>query len=211
MTTAAGAKIITTAALFGAAAAVFTIVPFAFIIVRGILISRQDSTGGGMVVTYAILAFVTHLISSLAFIATVKILDALNTSDNTYLQNKVFPIFWNGDNKTKVISLAGGGSSIQTDAAYSTLHGIYVIVKDVYFMLPILVLSFAMAYGLYLANKNVYRQDRTTVMLYTIGSAMVAFTLYVGWAGIATPALFMPSGDLLHFIYQLWQQALLGN
>ena len=118
----------------------------------------------------------------------------------------MFPIFWAGDNKANVIALAGGGSGTHIDAAYSVLHAVFIVIRNVYIAMPVLLIFFAMSYGLYLANKDVYRQDRTTVMIYVITSVLVTMTLFVAWQGIATPALFLPGGlSLNQMIMQQWQ------
>ncbi|NPA64962.1 MAG: hypothetical protein GXO16_08315 [Epsilonproteobacteria bacterium] len=208
MTTVTGAKLITAAALFGSAAAIFTMVPFLIVLVRGIMQSNQPNTSGGSILTYVLIAFGVHLIASVGFLATVKILDALNTADPTFLQEKVFPIFWAAADKAQVIALSGAAPGAETDAAYSTLYGAYVIVKNVYTFVPIVVIFFALAYGIFLARKDTYRQDHLTVLIYAIGSAIIAFTLFEAWQGIASPALFLPSGDLNTLIAQQWESIL---
>lgn len=208
MTSIAGAKLITAATLFGGAAVVFSLVPFLIVVLKGMIDARNPTTAGSDVLKFATIAFGVHVVASVGFRALILILDYLNTQNQHYIAGTIFPIFWAAANKSSVLSLSGAGSSTEADAAYSTLYGLYVIVTNMYMLIPLLVFSFAAAYGVGLAKKDVYRQDHLTVISYSAMSIVVASTLFVAWAKIANEALFTTNTNLLAFIQTSWSNLL---
>jgi hypothetical protein len=222
MNSIAGVKAISAAAVFGAAAVIFTCVPFLIVIIHGIMRARDRSTGGANFLTITLIAFLVHVVSTVSFMGTIFILDIFHTSEPNYFSGKLFEIFW-AETSDDVFSAAEniGSSSIDIDrdsneaqGAYTTLLAVQTISRLLYISLPIVVIMGAAAYGVGLASKDTYRQDYLTVIIYAGVSMVCAATLYVAWALIATEGLFMDSADslyytnLLEFINNEWRDIL---
>jgi hypothetical protein len=215
-----GIKLLSAAMVFGLAAVIFTSVPFLLVILRGIVHSRNNSTGGGNFLGVVLLSFVIHAISTISFMATILILDIFSrTSDRHFFSSKVIGIFWAKD-QTAAFTLAGITTSIaegdgfnEALGAWTALLTVKTVMDLVYLSLPIVVILGAMAYGVNLSTKDTYRQDYLTVIIYSGISMTCAMMLYIAWAMIATQGLFLPNeigaeygGGLLGYITQSWRE-----
>lgn len=207
-----GIKLISAATVFGTAAVIFTSVPFVLVILRGIVRSKDRSTGGGNFLSVVLLAFVIHAVCTICFVATMYVLDGLNSgySSKNYYTDTLFNIFWAEDSGS-VFSEAGVKDTSQPEAkaAYTTLSTVKTFANLFYTALPLIVILGAMAYGVSLATKDTYRQDYLTVIIYSGISMTAAMVLYIAWAFIANQGLFLPGdGDLFNKISSNWQKML---
>jgi len=215
METISGVKLLSAAMVFGLAAVIFTAVPFLLVIIRGIVHSRNNSTGGGNFLGVVLLSFVIHAISTISFMATILILDIFSrTREPNFFSTKVIGIFWARDQAAAFsladISSSGGSSSTPPEVlgAWTALLTVKTIMDLVYLSLPIVVILGAMAYGVNLSTKDTYRQDYLTVIIYSGISMICAMMLYIAWATIASQGLFLPSeygGGLLKYIEESWR------
>lgn len=200
-----GTQLITQATIFGLAGVVFTSIPFLFVICNGIAKSSQYSTSGQTILGVVIKALIVHLVSSVCFIGCIKVLDTLQFNSSGYFSQKLFNIFWNGDNQSKVFSLVGSSASNESLGAYTILHLSSVVVQFVYAMLPIVLFVLALCYGVFLAQKDTYKENYVGVAMWSIASIIISTTLFIAWSYIASPALFFPSGNLLSKIQDFYK------
>ena len=206
-----GAKLINSAMIFGVCAVIFAVLPFLSTVILGIKNTSSNQSQSSMnSIGYALLAYSVHVISCMSFMLTIKILDALNFSEQNYLEGRVFPIFWSGASKSAVLSAAGGDSSIEASAAATILVGVYKVVAGIFLLTPLIVMIFGLSYGVFLATKDTYREDQLTVLIYSVISVIVAMGAYIAWATIATYGLFM-SNSLYEFNAEQWRDIFLNN
>lgn len=208
MTDVTGAKLITQASVFGGAAVVFSIVPFAFVIVTGIMKSEQHTSGGSTILGVIIKALVVHIVSCVAFIASVYALDQLNPNQSGYFSQKVFQVFWNGGNQGAVMGLVGGGNSSEAMGSYVILHLVYVVTEFAHALSPLITFILAIAYGVMLAKKDSYKESYAELASWCIISTICCAVLYIAWAHIASPALFLPEGNLFDRIANFYREVL---
>lgn len=205
-----GAKLITSAYLFGVAAFAFSTIPFLVVILNGIMRGREHTTGGINILNIVFMAFFVHTFSVLFFMVTIKILDQIDVGVNNYYSTKVFQIFWS-ENKTDALSAAGASDNvtIETNLAYSTLFLSQTVVKIFFMFLPIIVFLLSLVYGIYLGSKDTYRQDYIGILVYTLTTTIVISFLYIAWAMIGTEALFLQNNiSLLEYISTIWKNQL---
>ncbi|MDR1285373.1 MAG: hypothetical protein LBJ88_04145 [Campylobacteraceae bacterium] len=208
-----GIKLLSAAMMFGGAAVVFTTVPFVLVIVRGIMKARDKSTGGGNFLGVVLLAFIVHVVSTVAFMATILVLDVFGKMNRErFFSETVLGIFWKTD-KTSAFAAAGITESSSNEAlgAWTTLYTVKTVVDLFFICIPVIVIAGAMAYGISLSTKDTYRQDNLTVIVYSGISMTAAMFLYMAWAMIATQGLFLPYdyNGLLGYIGSTWTQLLM--
>lgn len=87
-------QLIATAFTFGTAAFVFAILPFSFVLLRGIYKANQGhNSHSSSILSVFVMAFSVHFISCMAFMLSIKILDTINALyEPNYLENKVFTL-----------------------------------------------------------------------------------------------------------------------
>lgn len=204
-----GAKLITAASIFGGGAVIFTLAPFLFVIIHGIIRSNQQVTGGQTILSIILKALIVHLVSCVAFIASIYALDVLDPNNTKLFSKKIFEIFWAGNNQGEVFALVGGNNSDEVMGAYVILHLLSVIVQLAYAVSPIAVFILAIAYGVGLAKKDTYKDSYVGVVSWSIISLICCSMLYIAWAYLATPALFLPSGNLFDKISSFYKEILL--
>ena len=197
MTDVTGAKLITQASVFGGAAVVFSFVPFVFVIITGIMKSEQHTSGGSTVLSVFVKALIVHIVSCVSFIGSVLALDKLNPNEDGYFSQKVFQVFWAGGNQGEVFGLVGGGNSSEAMGAYVILHMVYVVTELAHAVSPIITFILAVVYGVMLAKKDAYKDSMVGVVSWSIISVVCCGMLYIAWAKIASPALFLAEGDLV--------------
>jgi hypothetical protein len=206
------AKLITTATVFGSAAVACTVIPFMLVLISGIVKANQPGSTGASYVNIAGFAFIVHIISCYFFMGTIYVLDIVNRMhEQNYYTEKVFGLFWTSG-KSAVLTAAGGGETIENAGAYTVLNAIQTMSEMLFAIMPIIVLISSMAYGVALANKDTYRQDNLTVLVYAAISCVIGSTVYTAWAYIASLALFIPEGNLFTLITDFWKESFqVGN
>lgn len=204
-----GAKLITQASVFGGAAVIFTLIPFLFVIINGVIKSNNQVTGGQTIISIVIRALIIHLISCVVFISTIYALDRLDPNGSQLFSKKIFEIFWNGNNKAIVFSLVGSSNSSEVMSAYVFLHLLSVIVQFAYALSPIAIFILAVVYGIGLAKKDIYKDSYAGVVCWSIISLICCSMLYIAWSYIATPALFLPNGSLFSKISEFYKEILI--
>lgn len=207
MTEIIGAKLITAAYVFGIGAIVFAVCPFLFVVIKGILKSRDPSVSGTNVFSLALLAFIVHFVSCIGFMVVIKGLDLLNRFEPNLIQQKIFSIFW-AESKAEVLNLAQTTESIEVNAAYTTLFAVRTATDLMFLCLPILVIVVSFAYGISQSHKEAYRQNYLGTMGFTAVSFVVAWLLYLVFTFMASYALFLPEGNLLERIHNGWNAIL---
>jgi hypothetical protein len=201
------AKLIATATVFGSAAIACTVVPFMLVLISGIIKAKRPGSTGASYISIAGFAFVVHIISCYFFMGTIYVLDVVNKMhEEHYYTQKVFGIFWKRG-KSDVLQAAGGGTTPESEGAYTVLHTIQVMSEMLFAMMPIIVLISSMTYGVALSSKDTYKQDNITILVYSLVSGVIGSTVYTAWAYIASLALFIPEGDLFTFITEFWKDA----
>lgn len=200
----AGAHLITTATVFGASALAFAIFPFGAVVLKGIIRAKENTTSGMSILGVVLTAFGVHIIFCLFFMTAIKILDITYLEESNFFSKKIFGIFW-ATGRSEVFNLAGGDGSVDTLGAYSTLFLVQTIGKLIIMNIPFLVIVLGFGYGAYQANKDNYRQDWLSVLVFSFISFISVFTIYIAWAYIASFALFLPSGNLVDMISKIWQ------
>ncbi|RDU61846.1 hypothetical protein [Helicobacter sp. MIT 14-3879] len=204
-----GAKVITLASIFGGAAVIFTIAPFLFVIIHGIIRSNQQTTGGQTTLSIILKALIVHLVSCVAFIATIYSLDRLDPNNTQLFTKKIFEVFWAGNNQGEVFNLVGGSNSVEMMSAYVVLHLLSVIVHLAYAISPIAIFILAVVYGVGLAKKDTYKDSYSGIVSWSIISVVFCSMLYITWAYLASPALFLPSGNLFDKISNFYKEILI--
>jgi hypothetical protein len=201
------AKLITTATVFGSAAIACAVLPFMLVLISGIIKANQPGSTGNSYISILGLAFIAHIISCYFFMGTIYVLDVVNRlHEENYYTQKVFGLFWTSG-KSAVLQAAGGGETIENAGAYTVLHTIQIMSEILFAIMPIIVLISSFAYGAGLANKDTYRQDNLTVLVYAAISGVIGSTVYTAWAYIASLALFIPEGDLFTLITDFWKES----
>lgn len=203
-----GAKLITLASIFGGAAVVFTIAPFLFVIINGIIRGNQQVTGGQTILSIIIKALIVHLVSCVAFILIINSLDKLDPNNTQLFTKKIFEVFWAGDSQEEVFNLVSSNNSDEMMSAYVVLHLLSVIVQLAYAISPIAIFILAIVYGVGLAKKDTYKDSYAGIASWSIISVICCSMLYVTWAYLASPALFLPSGDLFNKISSFYKEIL---
>jgi hypothetical protein len=220
METLSGIKLLSSAVMFGAAAVVFTVIPFLLVILRGIMRARDRSTGGGNFLSVVFLAFIVHVMSTVAFMGTILVLDIFSrtnsgcsTSRGGFFSQQVIGIFWaeDKDEAFRMACISSSDTSNEALGAWTTLLTVKTVVNLLFVCIPIIVIAGAMAYGISLSTKDTYRQDYLTVFVYCVISMTSAMILYVAWALIATQGLFLPNdyNSLLDYIGKSWKDLLI--
>ena len=204
----AGTHLITTATLFGAAALAFAMFPFLVIMIRGGFKAKESTSSGLNILGVVALAFVVHTVFCVMFVAIIKILDITYLDEANFYSQKIFGIFW-AEGKDAVLNLAGGGSTSDALGAYSTLFLVQTIGRNLLYNIPIVVVIVGLAYGALQANKDTYRTDYLSVLVFSIVSFICAAIIYVVWAYIASKALFLPNKEnLFDLIKAYWEKTL---
>ncbi|RAX56536.1 hypothetical protein CCZ01_09180 [Helicobacter monodelphidis] len=204
-----GAKLITAAYVFGSAALIFAICPFLFVVIKGILKAKDPNTSAFNILGVAVSAFFVHLFSCIGFMLLIKTLDLFNKAvSSNYIQEKLFKIFW-AESKADVLSIASTNESLEVNAAYTTLFAIRIFADVLFLLLPLVVILVGLGYGVFQAQKDVYRQSYLGVLVFTAISGIVTFTLYLAFAFIASFALFLPNGNLVERINEAWRLILI--
>lgn len=203
-----GAHLISTATVFGAAALTFAMLPFAIVLIRAIMKAKENTTNGLSIAGAVLLAFGVHFFFCVLFVAIIKILDITYVEEANFYTQKIYRIFWASD-RNAVFSLVGASATNDALGAYSTLLMVQTIGRIILYNMPILVTIVGFSYGIYQANKDNYRQDYLTVLVFSIISFICVWAMYVAWAYVASEALFLPDGkNLFNLISQYWQQQL---
>lgn len=204
-----GTQLIATAFTFGAAALVFSTLPFLFVLLRGLYkVNSGSNQHSGSVISVFSIAFIVHFASCVCFMMGIKLLDVLNAiySPNL-LQDKVFEIFWTRG-QSEVFSLAGVSGSVEDKGAYLQLN-LLQVVSDWLFLGGYWAVFFcACGYALVQYKKDV--QNGNVVQLFTwliVANITGIFAFYL-WSKIATLALFMPNGDVVSRIIELYTNLL---
>ncbi|OCR87755.1 hypothetical protein CFT12S00416_07985 [Campylobacter fetus subsp. testudinum] len=203
----AGTSLISVATVFGAAALAFVIFPFASMVLKSIFSAKENTSSGFNVLGAVLLAFGVHIIFCLFFMTLVHLLDITYIGESNYYTEKIFGIFW-AENKAQVFALSGATETADALGAYATLLMVQTVGKMFLTLLPLLVIIFASAYGIYQGNKDQYKQDFMTVIVFTAISFVSCEIIYVAWAYIANEALFLPNQNLFEFISKFWEQQL---
>jgi hypothetical protein len=177
-------------------------------LIYGMSKANNGGTSGANYISVALGAFFVHIVACMSFMIIIYMLNFTNSTDHTYFSGKVFEVFW-AHGSENVLSTAGTSQSTESMGAYTVLYTVQTVLTFLYAILPIIVLMSCMAYGVNLANKDTYRQDKVTVIAYSGMSAIIGMTVYTAWAKIASAALFIPSGgDLFSLISDFWQEIL---
>ncbi|EJG3290960.1 hypothetical protein M9137_001942, partial [Campylobacter coli] len=200
-----GTQLIATAFTFGGSALVFSTLPFAFVLVNGIL-KAKNSNNSGSILSVFLFAFFIHFMSCSFFMLGIKLLDILNAIyEPNYIQNKVFPIFW-AKSESEVFALAGAKGTIEDKGAYFQLF----IVQRITYWFSIasiwIVFLTASSYGAIEARKDTMQSNFITYFIWILISNIIAFFVFFLWAKIASLALFIPNGeDFLNKIYEAYK------
>lgn len=203
-----GTHLITTATLFGAAALAFIMFPFLVIMIRGGFKAKENTSSGLSILGVVALAFVVHTLFCLMFISIIKILDITYLDEANFYSQKIFGIFW-AEGQGAVLNLVGGGSTSDALGAYATLHLVQAIGKNLLYNIPIVVVVVGLAYGALQANKDTYRTDYLSVLVFSMVSFICVAIIYVTWAYIASEALFLPNKqNLFDLIKAYWEKML---
>lgn len=213
-------QLIASAYVFGAGALAFATLPFLFCILRALMKAKEPHTLAGGIFGVFLFAFAVHLVSCVAFVGVIKVLDLQTIHGANYYSEKVFGVFWT-EGKSSVISLAkqitGASSTTNTDnsiaeGSYTILYTVQTIRDWFFILLPPTILCLGVFYGAYMAKKDTYKQsgDYLTTAFWTIGSSVIASFLFILWAKIASYALFM-NEDIIYRIAQLWNNIINGN
>jgi len=208
MTDITGAKLITSAYLFGGAGFIFVTLPFFSVVMMGILKSKGGGANSGKsldIVGILGWAFIVHFISSMLFMGIILILDSMNFNTANLYTTKIFPIFWNFS-KSGVFTLAGANAGdLEADIAYTTLNLVQTSLRLFFTFLPLVLIVLSSIYGYILSSKDTYNSNYLTMFVYTTISFVVMTLVYLAWAKIASYALFMPSGDIVKLISDIWK------
>jgi hypothetical protein len=207
-----GVKLLSSAMVFGAAAVIFTTLPFLLVIMRGIVRSRDRSTGGGNFLGVVLLAMVVHVMSTIAYMGTILILDVFGKmNEERFFSETVLGIFWAQDKASAFAAAGISENSNEALGAWTTLFTVKTVVDILFICIPIIVVIGGIAYGISLSTKDTYRQDYITVMVYSGLSMVSAMVLYTAWALIASQGLFLPYeyDGLLGYISETWRSLLL--
>ncbi|EAJ2975635.1 hypothetical protein ACOTVD_09040 [Campylobacter jejuni] len=213
-----GEQLIATAYTFGAAAFVFAVFPFGFVIIKAIMDSKKPDVLPSSVFGVLLLAFSIHVVSCFSFHMMIQILDSQKSiyTDN-YFSQKVFPLFWNGFGNSEglgagdiqsIVAESGASDNEVAKGSAGILHAVQVARDWCFILLPIFVGSIGLYYGAMMHRKDTYRQgnDYFAAFCWSMGSMVIAYILFYLWAVIASLALFIPNGgnliDEIHKAYQ---------
>ena len=81
--------------------------------------------------------------------------------------------------------------------------------RNLLYNIPIVVVIVGLAYGALQGNKDTYRTDYLSVLVFSIVSFICVAIIYVVWAYIASEALFLPNNqNLFDLIKAYWEKTL---
>lgn len=202
----AGSHIIMTAAVFGASALAFVIMPFSIIVLRNISKARDNTSSGFNILGIILTAFFVHTLFCLMYIGIIKVLDIVYLEEANFYSSKIFRIFWT-TSKNEVFNLAGvsGGETIDALGAYATLKLVQSVGKMILINIPFLVFILGASYGVYQGAKDTYKRDYLSIISFSAISTICVCIMYVAWAYIASEALFLPDGkNMFDMISEFW-------
>lgn len=203
-----GVQTLASAYVFGSAGLVFALLPFLFMVLRGIMKANDHNTRHTSIFGVFAFAFVVHIVSCIFFMTSMKILNlTAPMKEKDYFTGKVFGVFWAKD-KDSAFSLAGASSGAEADGAYAILYSVQLVRDFSFIVLPIFCVFLGFAYGFLQSKKDVYKTDVIKSVVWSAVGACVAFILFMVWAKIANLTMFLPTGDIILFIREQWGEIL---
>ena len=199
-------QLIATAFTFGAGAFAFATLPFIFVLINGLLKTNNPNTPNTSLLSTFFLAFSVHFLACVFFMLGIKLLDILSAIYETnYLQSKIFGIFWTRG-EDAVLSLTGASGSVEDKGAYLQLRLVQGIVDWIFLLMCPLVVITATSYGLIQSRKDAMQVNVMDMFIWIIISNFVGFFVFVLWAKIASLAMFIPNGDIISKIIQMYKE-----